>query len=283
MIMKARWSPCRGVSVESVDQGVGGWVLSCSLQPKGRCPDCGSQSRRRHGWRRRHLKDLAAHGDLVTLNLRLCRWRCEKVSCGRRTFSDHEVLLARPYSHQTARAAQIIGLLGHAAGGRPAEKILCRLGLQVSDDTILRQLLRATGDHPHPARVIGIDDWSWRKSQTYGAIIVDLERRAVIDVLEDRDVATCGEWLRRHPEVEVISRDRCGLYAQAAREGAPQAVQVADRFHIVQNLRMAIEEQMNLHGRATGRALLSDADYITAPSSLLKSRLAHRKSREVSR
>ncbi|CAN0576036.1 unnamed protein product, partial [Ectocarpus sp. 12 AP-2014] len=94
------------------------------------------------------------------------------------------------------------------------------------------------------------------------------------------DVVTCTNWLKRHPEVEVISRDRCGLYAKAARQGAPQAKQVADRFHIVQNLRQAIEEEINLHGRATGRALLSDADNITAAGSLLKSRLAHRTSRE---
>ena len=91
---------------------------------------------------------------------------------------------------------------------------------------------------------------------------------------------SCTEWLRRHPEIEVISRDRCGLYAQAARQGAPQALQVADRFYLVQNLRMAIEEQMNMHGRATGRALLSGADNISTDFHLLRSRLAHRKSRE---
>ena len=118
-----------------------------------------------------------------------------------------------------------------------------RLGLGISDDTVLRQLKkRAQGTAElkafsstkaqgtaEPPTVIGIDDWSWRKSQTYGTIIVDLERRVVIDVLEDRDVVTCTNWLKRHPEVEVISRDRCGLYAQAARQGAPQAKQVADR------------------------------------------------------
>jgi transposase len=141
-------------------------------------------------------------------------------------------------------------------------------------------LKKRAQDNGEAPTVIGIDDWSWRKSQTYGTIIVDLERHVVIDILEDRDVVSCTNWLKRHPEVEVISRDRCGLYAQAARQGAPQAKQVADRFHIVQNLRQAIEEQMNLHGRATGRALLSDADNITAAGSLLKSRLAHRASRD---
>lgn len=121
-----------------------------------------------------------------------------------------------------------------------------QLGLPVSDDTILRHLKRSASraDDEPPARIIGIDDWSWRKSWRYGTIIVDLERRRVMDILEDRSVASVAQWLKRHPTIEVVSRDRCGLYAQAAREGAPQASQVADRFHLFQNLRLAIEEQM---------------------------------------
>jgi transposase len=87
------------------------------------------------------------------------------------------------------------------------------LGLGVSDYTVLRQLKKRAQGTAKPPTVIGIDDWSWRKSQTYGTIIVDLERRVVIDILEDRDVVSCTNWLKRHPEVEVISRDRCGLYA----------------------------------------------------------------------
>jgi transposase len=169
-----------------------------------------------------------------------------------------------------------------------------QLGMPVSDDTILRHLKRSASqadDEPH-ARIIGIDDWSWRKSWRYGTIIVDLERRKVMDVLEDRSVASVSQWLKRHPTIEVISRDRCGLYAQAAREGAPQASQVADRFHLFQNLRLAIEEQMSLSGRATGRALLPDEDIETdhddralheeAPGMLLRNQLrrTHRQSRK---
>tara|TARA_R110002124_G_scaffold127318_2_gene287231 strand:+ start:6035 stop:7273 length:1239 start_codon:yes stop_codon:yes gene_type:complete len=154
------------------------------------------------------------------------------------------------------------------------------LGIEVSDDTVLRRLTRRAETIARPPRVIGIDDWSWKKSQTYGTIIVDLERRSVIDILGDRTVENCTNWLHRHPEIEVVSRDRCGLYAKAARQGAPQALQVADRFHLVQNLRQAIEEQMNMHGRATGRALLSDADNIGTDIHLQRSRLAHRESRK---
>ena len=105
-----------------------------------------------------------------------------------------------------------------------------RLGMPVSDDTILRQLKR---DNPasiqkDTIRVVGIDDWSWRHSSRYGTIMVDLERHSVVDVLEDRSVESAKAWLQERPTIEVVSRDRCGLYAQAAREGAPQARQVAE-------------------------------------------------------
>lgn len=137
-----------------------------------------------------------------------------------------------------------------------------RLGMPISDDTILRHLKRsASGADDQPsARIVGIDDWSWRKSWRYGTIIVDLERREVMDILEDRSVASVALWLKQRPSIEVVSRDRCGLYTQASREGAPQAVQVADRFHLIQNLRLAIEDQMSLYCRATGRALRPDGD-----------------------
>lgn len=110
----------------------------------------------------------------------------------------------------------------------------------ISDDTILRHLKRNVSrvDDQPSARIVGIDDWSWRKSQRYGTIIVDLERREVMDILEDRSVASVAQWLKQRPSIEVVSRDRCGLYAQAAREGAPQASQVADRFHLILNLRL---------------------------------------------
>ncbi len=177
---------------------------------------------------------------------------------------------------------EIVGLLGHSMGGRPGERLMQRLGMPVSDDTILRQLKRdaAVAHCTSEIRVVGIDDWSWRRATRYGTIVVDLERRSVVDILDDRSVESAAKWLRDHPSVEVVSRDRCGLYAQAVREGAPQAQQVADRFHLVQNLRMAIEEQMNLSGRASGRAILSEDAIVDAATYRRRARLAHRQSRQ---
>ncbi len=214
MSSKKHWSPGAEVSVQCVERSdFGGWIVSGSLTPSGICPDCGLHSRRRHGWRRRRLQDYPAHGEEVTVDLAICRWRCLAPACPRRTFADQLTSIAHPFARSTSRVGEIVSHLGHATGGRPAERLLHRLGLGVSDYTVLRQLKKRAQGTAKPPPVIGIDDWSWRKSQTYGTIIVDLERRVVIDILEDRDVVTCTNWLKRHPEVKVISRDRCGLYA----------------------------------------------------------------------
>ena len=214
MTSKHHWSPGGEVSVQSVERNdSGGWIVLGNLTPNGICPDCGLHSRRRHGWRRRRLQDYPAHGEEVTVDLAICRWRCLAPACPRRTFADQLTSIAHPFARSTSRVGEIVSHLGHATGGRPAERLLHRLGLGVSDYTVLRQLKKRAQGTAKPPTVIGIDDWSWRKSQTYGTIIVDLERRVVIDILEDRDVVTCTNWLKRHPEVKVISRDRCGLYA----------------------------------------------------------------------
>ena len=126
--------------------------------------------------------------------------------------------------------ADLARLFGHAAGGRPAERLMASLGLPQSDDTILRSLKRHVGarDEAAAVRVVGIDDWAWQKGRRYGTIMVDLERREVVDVLPDRSAEVTGRWLGQHPGIEIVSRDRCGLYAEGARQGAPQAKQVAE-------------------------------------------------------
>jgi transposase len=214
------------------------------------CPDCGAQSKSRHGAYWRTLRDLSAQGVPVVANARLGRWRCRNQECGRRIFTERVPDLAAPFARQTARLAEIVRLLGHSAGGRPSERLMGRLGMPVSDTTILAGLKRhararsATGSLASSVRVAGVDDWAWRKGHKYGTIIVDLERRAVVDVLADRSAATTARWFKNHPNVAVVSRDRAGLYAEAAREGAPQARQVADRFHLTQNFRETVERQL---------------------------------------
>ena len=148
-------------------------------------------------------------------------------------------------ARRTRRVSNLAGFLGHAVGGRPAHRLTARLGLTASRDTILRALKRAPQPASTPLRVVRIDDWSWRKGSTYGTLIMDLERRQVADLLPDRRADTTARWLQAHPEIEVISQDRCGLSAVGAAQGAPKARQVADRFHLIQNLREVIERQLS--------------------------------------
>jgi len=183
------------------------------------------------------------------VNARLGRWRCRNQQCDRRIFTERVPGLAAPFARRTARLAGIVRLLGHSAGGRPSERLMGRLGMPVSATTILASLkeharARSESSAVAAVHVAGVDDWAWRKGSNYGTIIVDLERRQVVDVLADRSAVTTASWFRDHPEVEVVSRDRAGLFAEAARQGAPQAIQVADRFHLLQNFRETIERQL---------------------------------------
>jgi transposase len=127
--------------------------------------------------------------------------------------------------------------------------------MTTSPDTLLRRVKQFTGNSPSPARFIGIDDWAWRKGRSYGTIVVDLERGEVIDLLPDRDAETVKSWLKKHPRVTLVSRDRSSAYSQAATEAAPQAQQVADRWHLLKNLREVIERLFERHSSVIADAL----------------------------
>src|SRR5207245_4456147 len=127
--------------------------------------------------------------------------------------------------------------LGLATSAEVCARLAPKLGLQVSAPTLLRTLRTVSCASPASVRILGIDDWSWKKGQIYGTLLVDLERRKPIELLPDRREETVKAWLLTHPEIEVISRDRGGEYAAAAKKGAPQAQQIADKFHLLLNLR----------------------------------------------
>jgi transposase len=244
------WSPAAGLNVVSVERGGQAWTITLGSQQLSVCPGCGARSKSRHSTYWRTLRDLSAQGAPVVINARLGRWRCRNQLCDRRIFTERVPGLASPFARRTVRLAEIVRLIGYNAGGRPSERLMKRLGMPVSDTTILAGLRKyagarsETGSLASSVRVAGVDDWAWRKGHKYGTIIVDLERRAVVDVLADRSAATMTNWFRDHPNVDVVSRDRAGLYAEAAREGAPQAKQVADRFHLMQNFRETVERQL---------------------------------------
>jgi len=222
----------------------------------GTCPNCGHQSDRVHSRYERRLVDLPSHGRTVQMCVAVRRFRCAEPSCPRRIFAEPlgEAVAGRS-ARRTSRLEAIVYHLGVALGGRPAAALARRLMLPVSKDTLLRVVRRHAARDRSPLRVIGIDDWAWKRGQRYGSIICDLERRRIVDLLPDREPATVEAWLSHHPEITVISRDRGGGYGQAATRAAPQAVQVADRWHLMENASAAFLEAVRRSMRPIRMAL----------------------------
>lgn len=211
------------------------------------CPLCLTPARRVQSRYRRTLADLPLSGQGFQLQLLVRRFYCDNITCVRRIFSERFPSLTRPYAQRTNRLSQTLWQIARVLGGEAGAALANRLAMPTSPDTLLRLL---TPKKPTvtpsvvpltPLKKIGIDDWSWKKGVNYGTIIVDLESHKVVDLLADRSAKTVKEWLADHPQIEVITRDRSTEYALAATQGAPQAIQVADRFHIVRNLSEQVE------------------------------------------
>jgi hypothetical protein len=183
MKAKTELAPGPGIQVLAAEKQDAGWMVSAVFPGSGRCPMCDLESTSRHGWYVRHLQDLPIQGSTVVLNLRVTRWQCRNPHCGQQTFVTRLPEIAPPFARRTRRVIDLALLLAHAAGGRPAERLMRRLGVPKSDDTLLRSLKRHVADRRGAAsvRVLGIDDWSWRKGSSYGTIMVELERREVLD------------------------------------------------------------------------------------------------------
>jgi transposase len=226
------------------------------------CPRCGCMSDRVHSRYTRTVADLPAHDRPVALRLVVRRFRCTTPGCPRAIFCERLPGLASPHARTTDRLAGTHRQVGLALGGEPGSRLAAHLDIPTSPGTLLRRVKQADGEPAPPPRFIGIDDWAWRKGRRYGTIVVDLERGRVIDLLPDRDAETVKAWLSAHPGVELISRDRWSDYAQAAAEGAPAARQVVDRWHLLKNLREAIER---LFERRSG--LISQALKAVEPTS----------------
>ena len=216
-------------------------VIMATTATSSACPLCGESSLRIHSRYVRTLADLPWHGVAVSVQLTVRRFFCEAADCRRRIFAERLPGVAAPYARRTARLAEAFELIGFALGGEAGARVLRRLAMRGSPDTLLRAIRRGTlTDHADP-RVLGIDDFAFRRGHRYGTILVDLERRCVVDLLPDRKSETVLAWLEAHGHPQIISRDRGGSYGEAARHGAPEAIQVADRFHLSKNLAETLE------------------------------------------
>jgi transposase len=238
-----------------------------------RCPLCHTLTRRVHSRYPRTLADLPWGPYTVHLHLRVRKFFCDQPTCPCQIFTERLPTVAAPWARRTLRLAERLRACGLALGGEMGARLGHRLGLCTSPATLLRLVQGAPTPAATAPQVLGVDEWAWRRGQRYGTILVNLEDHQVLDLLPERSADLVAHWLTQHPTVTVVCRDRSALYADGIRRGAPHAIQVVDRFHLVKNLREAIEALLHdqrpaLQAAAawTAQALTQVAGLVVAPT-----------------
>jgi len=214
------------------------------------CPVCTVRTHRLHSRYTRMLADLPWGPARVRWQLRVRKFFCSNPQCPRRLFTERLPGVVAPWARRTQRLAAWLSAIGLALGGAAGTRLSQRLGLTVSRNTLLRMVRRLPVPSFATPKVLGVDDFAFRKRQTYGTILIDLEHSRPVAILSGRDAPTLAAWLTSHPGVKVMARDRSTAYAEGARQGAPEATQVADRFHLLQNLAETLDQVFTTHGQA---------------------------------
>jgi transposase len=219
-------------------------IRATARQVTANCRQCGTPSWRVHSHYQRTLADLPCTAFPLRLDWIVRRFFCDNSECQQVTFTEQIPDVAARYARKTKRLANFQTQLAFALGGKPGARLARALGIEISSDTLLR-LIRDAPDPEYPTpRVLGVDDWALRKGQAYGTILVDLEGRCPVDLIPERSADKLATWLKAHPGVEIISRDRSNEYKNGATTGSPDAIQVADRWHLMKNLREALERYL---------------------------------------
>ena len=222
------------------------------------CPACGCYSTRIHSHYQRTLQDLPWQGNAVRFLLTVSKFFCDNKDCPRKIFAQRVDGVARRYQRKTTRLDDLLRRLMWQIGAAEAARIARLIGLTLSPDAALYRFKRsACPQSPNRApEALGIDDFAFRRGHSYGTILIDLKTRTRVDLLPDRERASVEKWLREHPGAKIVSRDRSAVYADAIREAAPEAVQVADRFHLLKNLMETLQQQVGKAASAIREVLL---------------------------
>ncbi|MFN0193274.1 MAG: ISL3 family transposase [Aestuariivirga sp.] len=246
-----------GFIVDAVDTAGDEVVVHArSVAKLSSCPSCGRPSARVHSRYQRQVSDLPSAGRRVCLEITARKFRCAGTGCKQRVFAERfEGGTIRCSARRTDRLDVIVHHLGLALGGRPGAGFSRRLMLPVSNDTLLRVVRRRAKQPADPIAVAGIDDWAFRRNYRYGSIVCDLERRRIVTLLPDREVATVEAWLRHHQEIGILARDRGGGYGEAAARALPHAMQVADRWHLMENASTAFLDAVRKSMRSIRSAI----------------------------
>jgi transposase len=233
------------------------------------CPCCAVSSSSIHSRYQRSVTDLTWGTCTVRIQLKVRKFVCRNPHCERRIFTERLPELVAAYARKTRRLITVLRAIGVALGGNAGARLAAGLRLPTSPVTVLRLVRTSPVPYPPGLQAVGVDEWAWRRGHRYGTILVNLADHRVVDLLPDRSAATVAAWLAEHPTITVVCRDRSSLYADGIRRGAPAAVQVVDRSHLVQNLRQVLEACLSDHRPALQAAAVGTAMTLTRPPSLI--------------
>ncbi len=217
-------------------------VTVISTRAEAACPGCGCPSEHVHSQYQRTVNDVPCGGRNVVLRLGVRKFFCLRLSCPRKVFAERLPDLVQPWARVSNRLLEELKAIGLSASAEVSERLAPRLGMKVKAPTLLRYLRSISPPSDAPVRVLGIDDFAMRRGESYGTILVNIETGKPLDLLPDRTAQAVLPWLASHQEIEVVSRDRASAYADAVKRALPHATQVADRYHLVQNLREHLQQ-----------------------------------------